>query len=136
MGVVDTFPLGSGEVELRAEDGYLRVVERGDPESVAAMLAYAAAMERARVRAGVVGILVVAQRAAETTVVSDWQEIREARWQSLAASGAARIAVIVDDELAVARVRMAAIAAKANVRAFVRETDAIAWLKGAEATRR
>jgi hypothetical protein len=87
-------------------------------------------MERARVRAGVPGVLVVAQRAAQTTAVSDWQAIREARWRSLAASGAERIAVIVDDELAVVRVRMAAIAAKAKVRAFVREEDAIVWLRG------
>lgn len=130
MPQVETHPLGSGEVELRAEDGYLRVTERGDPESVAAMLAYGASMEKARARAGVSAILIVAQRAAETTVVSDWQAIREARWRCLAESGAARIAVIVDDDLAVARVRMAAIAAKAKVRAFVREVDAIAWLKG------
>ncbi|MCU0677040.1 MAG: STAS/SEC14 domain-containing protein [Myxococcota bacterium] len=135
MALVETHPLGNGEVELRVEDGYLRVIERGDPESVDAMLAYAAAMERARVRAAVPGVLVVAQRAAQTTAVSDWQAIREARWRSLAASSAERIAVIVDDELAVVRVRMAAIAAKAKVRAFVREDDAIAWLRG-DSTRR
>ena len=135
MKQVESFVLGTGEVTFHVEPGYLRVEERGDPESVAQMQAYAAAMERVRARADVPAMLIVAQRAAQTQAVSDWQAIREARWRALAASGAKRIAVIVDEELAVARVRMAAIAAKANVRGFVQEADAVAWLRGAGGAR-
>lgn len=118
-----------GHARLRREDDHLRVDEHGDPESPEAMAAYFARIEDELRLAGLEAVLIVAQKTAPDPLAPRWPALREARWKALAASRAKRIAVLVDDELAVARVRMAAVAARAPVQAFVLETDAKHWLR-------
>lgn len=137
MAPVDRYPLASGHALFQVEPGFLRVVEQGDPASPAEMTRYFEAIERALRAAGHAALLVVAQKTAgvgptapATPLSPEWKAIRDARWRALGASSAKRIAVIVDDPLAIARVRMAALAARAPVRAFLAEEDAVAWLVG------
>jgi hypothetical protein len=124
-------PLGSGYALMRADDGYLRIEEHGNPESPEDVTAYFAAIDRELLAHARSALLIIAAKTGADPSSPHWIAVREARWKALAACRAKRIAVLVDDELAVVRVRMSAVAARANVRAFVLETDAEAWLRAA-----
>lgn len=137
----ETYPLSAGCARISVEEGFLLVVEQGDPATAEEMTRYFAAIDRALQTANLASLLIVAQKTAAipegkpgvsappTALSPEWKAIREARWRALSKSRAKRIAVIVDDELAVARVQMAAVAARAPVRPFTAEADARAWLR-------
>lgn len=137
----ETYPLSAGCAHLSVEEGFLQVVEDGDPATAEEMTRYFAAIDRALRTADLDALLIVAQRAAPspdgrpgasmppTALSPEWKAIREARWRALSTSRAKKIAVIVDDELASARVQMAAVAARAPVRPFTDEAAARAWLR-------
>lgn len=154
----ETYPLSVGCARLSVEEGFLLVVEQGDPATAEEMTRYFAAIDRALQTANLTSLLIVAQKTAAvpegkpvrsggpgrdgpgatkaagvsvppSALSPEWKAIREARWRALAKSRAKRIAVIVDDELAVTRVQMAAVAARAPVRPFTDEADARAWLR-------
>lgn len=125
----ERYPLGDGHAILVREDGWLRVEEHGDPRSADEMERYFGAIERALAVSGLRAMLIVAQKTGANPMAPHWKAIREARWRCLARSRAQKIAVLVDDELGVARVQMSAVANRAPVRAFVGETEAIAWLR-------
>lgn len=129
MSTDDRYPLGEGYAHIRRTASFLRVEEHGDPESAEEMARYFAAIERALGAEGLSSLLIVAQRTGKNALSPHWKAIREARWKALASSRATRIAVIVDDELGIARVDMTAVAMKAPVRAFLDEPSAIAWLR-------
>lgn len=132
------YPLAGGHALLEVCADHVRVVEAGDPASAEEMTRYLEAIERFLRAAGRAALLVVAQKAAappsdakphapSTPLSPEWKAIREARWRGLARSSAKRIAVIVDDPLALTRVQMAALAVRAPVRAFLSEEEAVAW---------
>ncbi|MEO7092474.1 MAG: hypothetical protein ABI175_04430 [Polyangiales bacterium] len=123
------FPLSDGFAMLSRESDHLRVEEHGNPATAAECTRYFAAIERALVTAGCKLALIVAQRTGANPASPHWKEVRDARWRALATTGADRIAVVVEDDLGVARVQMAAVAARAPVRAFLRESDAVEWLR-------
>lgn len=140
MAPRDRYPLASGHAFLEVGPGYVRVIEEGDPATAAEMTRYLDAIERFLRSAGLSALLVVAQKTAgvaagaaqapATPLSPEWKAIREARWQGLARSSAKRIAVVVDDPLALTRVQMAALAVRAPARPFLSETDAAEWLTG------
>ncbi|MBK7397515.1 MAG: STAS/SEC14 domain-containing protein [Myxococcales bacterium] len=142
----ETYPLSAGCARISVEEGFLLVVEQGDPATAEEMTRYFAAIDRALQTANLTALLIVAQKTAAvpagkpgvsvppTALSPEWKAIREARWRALARSRAKRIAVIVDDELALARVQMAAVAARAPVRPFTDEADARAWLRESRAS--
>ena len=125
------YPLSSGHSLIKPEEGYLRVSEQGDPASAEEMTRYYEAIDRALGVGGYRALLIQAQRQAPDAASPKWVPIRAARWQALSNSRAERIAVLVEDDLAVARVQMTALSMKAPVRAFRDETDALHWLRPA-----
>ena len=158
----ETYPLSAGCARISVEEGFLLVVEQGDPATAEEMTRYFAAIDRALQTANLASLLIVAQKSAAvpegkavrsggpdrdgpgatratasippSALSPEWKAIREARWRVLARSRAKRIAVIVDDELALTRVQMAAVAARAPVRPFTDEADARAWLRESRAS--
>lgn len=108
---------------------YVRVEEHGDPRDADEMTRYFAAIERTLAADGLDAMLIVAQKQAANAMSPHWKPIREARWKALSSSRAKRIAVLVEDELAVTRVQMTAVSMKAPVKAFRNEAAAIAWLE-------
>lgn len=125
------YSLADGHVDWAREDGYLRVVEAGNPQTPEEMAQYFAAMERARIAMRLDAVLITAQASGPSPTSPHWKAIREARWKALAETTARRIAVLVDEELAVTRVQMTALSVRAPVRAFTSEADAVRWLRGA-----
>lgn len=126
---VERLPLGTGYAELRRLSSYIRIDEHGDPASADETTRYFATIERAMLTHGVDAMLIVAQIQAPNALSPHWKPIREARWEALSKSRARKIAVVVDNELALARIKMSALAAKAPVRAFVDENSALGWLR-------
>lgn len=126
-GVPVTFESGEFVATFSVSDGYVRTTEVGELMTGAEMRRYMAALERFVVEAGVTSVLFDARRDGPPRVGD--QETREARWQHLAGpSRIARSAVVVESDLAVARVNMTARARKVVLQAFVEPGAALAWL--------
>jgi hypothetical protein len=125
----ERFPFANGHATFHREAGLLRVVEEGDPGSAEEMERYFAAIDRVLAVTGAKSLLIAAAKQVPNPLAPHWKAIREARWRCLAGSRADRIAVLVDEELAVARVQMSAVAFRAPVRAFLSEDEARAWLR-------
>lgn len=109
---------------------HLMVVEQGNPRSTEEMTRYFAAIERAMASMGARLLFIVAATTGANPASPEWKAIRDERWRAMAASRATRIGVLVEDEIAAARVNMTAVAMKAHVRAFADRARAIEWLRG------
>lgn len=55
--------------------------------------------------------------------------IRKAMWAWVTGAGFSRVALLLESELSVVRANMDAVAKRATLKAFARESDAIAWLR-------
>jgi hypothetical protein len=127
----ERIPLTGGYVQLTVFHDHVRAEEHGHPATVEEMNRYSAAVERVLTDRGLQATLILAEKQALDATAPRWIPIRAARWRALGSSRARRIAVVVEDDLAVTRVQMTAVAERAPVRAFLREADALNWLRAA-----
>ncbi|MCS6797411.1 MAG: hypothetical protein NZ898_02580 [Myxococcota bacterium] len=122
----ERFSWGRACVEIEARPGYLHVVESGRLESLDELRAYLRTLEDCIARTGLRRAIIDAR--GEEPGASRPDLVRE-MWRWLGSPAAfQKVAYVLPDPLAVARVNMTALAKRRPVRAFDNVPEAAAWL--------
>jgi len=115
---------------MSADTDHLRVVLRR-------MIADVAEAQRLQT-----DVVTRATKAGVTKVLFDYrmvgshhQAVRTNMWEWAAQASFVAMALLVDNDLTRVRMNMTAVAQRVRMRAFLRESDAIGWLEGAERRR-
>ena len=104
----------------------LIVRQQGTLADVATMRRMQHAIELQRSSSRAVSVLFDNRR----TGIHD-EVVRKAMWSWVLSAGFARVGLLLDSELSVVRANMDAVARRATLRAFSRESEALAWLRAA-----